>query len=200
MIKVGLVSPRSLKNSLQSELPQAAALPPAPRFEDVYAEFFHEVSRWVRALGGLEADLDDLTQEVFIVVRRKLPEFGGGNMKGWLYRITQRTVSDYRGCAWYQRLLKRRPMPKEPLPLLAGPLKPDEAFEWKEAERWLAKILSRMSDKRRTVFILFEIEGYSGEEIAELEGVAVNSIWTRLHHARKDFAALIAQAKSQGLP
>ena len=39
-------------------------------FEAVYAKWFHEVSRWARAFGGLDADLDDLTQEVFLVVRR----------------------------------------------------------------------------------------------------------------------------------
>ncbi|HEY3667719.1 MAG TPA: sigma factor, partial [Polyangiaceae bacterium] len=48
-------------------------------FEQVYAQRFRDVSRWVRALGGSDADLDDLTQEVFVVVERRLPDFDGRN-------------------------------------------------------------------------------------------------------------------------
>src|SRR5579859_6012063 len=79
-----------------------------PSFEDVYARWFHEVSRWARAFGGLDADLDDLTQEVFMVVRRKLGQFDGANIQGWLYRIAQRTVRDYRRRAWFKSLLPRK--------------------------------------------------------------------------------------------
>jgi DNA-directed RNA polymerase specialized sigma24 family protein len=41
--------------------------------------------------------------------------------------------------------------------------------------------------------VLFEIEGYSCEEIAALEGTSVSSVWTRVHHARKDFCARLAK-------
>jgi RNA polymerase sigma-70 factor (ECF subfamily) len=165
------------------------------RFEDVYAEWVQHVYRWIRAFGGLSADLDDLAQEVFIVVRRKLPEFDGGNLAGWLYRITQRTVRDHRGKAWFRRFLLKKnvhPLDEDP------PLTPAEVFEQREAERMLVQILKDMTEVRRTAFILFEIEGYSGEEIAELEGVPVNTVWTRLHHARKDFSSLIARAREEG--
>jgi DNA-directed RNA polymerase specialized sigma24 family protein len=54
-----------------------------------------------------------------------------------------------------------------------------------------------MTERRRTTFFLFEIEGYSGEEIAELEGVAVTTIYTRLHHARRDFMSLLARAEGE---
>jgi RNA polymerase sigma-70 factor (ECF subfamily) len=55
-----------------------------------------------------------------------------------------------------------------------------------------------MSDMQRTAFVLFEIEGYSGEEIAELEQIPVNTVWTRLHHARKRFFELVDQARGEG--
>jgi RNA polymerase sigma-70 factor (ECF subfamily) len=172
-----------------------------PTFEEVYTRWFHEVSRWVRALGGLDADLDDLTQEVFLVVRRKLGQFDGKNLRGWLYRISQRTVRDYRQGAWFRRFFERKPekrIDREPSSIRIGPLDPGEVFERREAERLLLGLLDQMSETRRTAFILFEIEGYSGEEIATLERVPVNTVWTRLHHARKDFLALIAQARGEG--
>ena len=44
-----------------------------------------------------------------------------------------------------------------------------------------------MAPKKREVFAMFELEGLSGEQIAERIGCPVNTVWTRLHHARKDF-------------
>ena len=75
---------------------------------------------------------------------------------------------------------------------------PSQILERREAERALSSILSDMSDVRRTAFLLFEVEGYSGEEIAELEGIPVNTVWTRLHHARKDFLRLVQKAREEG--
>ena len=81
--------------AVQKLVPTSVVLPEhvaaVQSFEEIYAKWFHEVSRWVRAFGGLDADLDDLTQEVFLVVRRKLSAFDGRNLSGWLYRIAQRT-------------------------------------------------------------------------------------------------------------
>ncbi len=167
-------------------------------FEDVYAKWFHEVSRWARAFGGLDADLEDLTQEVFLVVRRKLSHFDGKNLSGWLYRIAQRTVRDYRRRAWFRSLLRTK-TERASEPESASPARdPAEQFERREAERFLSQILDQMNESRRTAFILFEIEGYSGDEIAALEGVPVNTVWTRLHHARKEFATLIGRAREEG--
>lgn len=167
-----------------------------PTFEQVYVQWFHEVSRWARAFGGLDADLDDLTQDVFLVVRRKLPDFDGRNLSGWLYRIAQRTVRDYRRRAWFRALVPKKHEPRVDSEI--SPPDPGELAERHEAERMLVQILQKMGESRRTAFVLFEIEGYSGEEIATLEGVPVNTVWTRLHHARREFATLISRARDEG--
>lgn len=172
--------------------PGGSASPTGLTFEEVYARWYHEVARWARALGGPSRDVEDLTQDVFLVVRRKLHEFDGGNLGGWLYRITQRTVRDHRQTAWSRRSLLP-PSDEEPEPAVLFPLRPDQAFERKEAARVLAELLGRMSPKRRTAFVLHTIQGYSGEEIASLENISVNTVWTRLHHARRDLATLIEQ-------
>src|SRR5512143_4001275 len=95
-------------------------LPQPLDFDQVYEKWFHEVSRWVRAFWGFDADLDDLTQEGFLVVSRKLHEFDGQNWGGFLYRITQRTVSDYWRRAWFRRFWSGRRPPLE-LVADAGP-------------------------------------------------------------------------------
>ncbi len=183
--------------ALSTQVPLEERAPSVLVFEDVYTRWFDEVSRWVRAFGGLDADLDDLTQEVFLIVRRKLAQFDGKNIRGWLYRISQRTVRDYRRRAWFRRAPKKEEDPPES-GSFARPEDPTELLERREAERLLVQILAKMSQTRRAAFILFEIEGYSGEEIAELEGVPVNTVWTRLHHARKEFYELIDRARRGG--
>lgn len=169
----------------------------SPReFREVYEARFHDVLRWIRAMGGREEDLDDLAQEVFIIVRRKLEGFDGQNLNGWLYRITQRTVRDYRRAAWFRNLLARKRVGDHEIALLklVEPGRgPAEEQELREAQRSLAVILERMREKHRTAFVLFEIEGYTGEEIAELQGAPVATIFTRLYHARREFAAIVKQ-------
>lgn len=156
-------------------------------FDEIYGVYFHEVCRWARALGGLQADVEDIAQEVFIVVRRKLDDFDGAHPRAWLYRITQRTVSDYRRRAWFQRMV--RPAADLLNQLIDPADGPREVVQLRESERRVSKILNQMSQVRRTAFVLYEIEGYSGEEIAELEGVPLATVYTRLHHARREFLA-----------
>lgn len=188
----------------RSDVAQAAALPSpavtaAPRalaLPEIYEEWFDEVVRWARALGGPEADLDDISQEVFLVVQRKLGAFDGRNLGGWLYRITANTVSDHRRRAWFRRVLRGGP----DLDTLPARGSTAEELERREARRLLYRLLARLGERHRRALILFEIEGYSGEEIAALEGVPVATVWTRLHHARKAFLALVAAQKEGEAP
>jgi len=160
-------------------------------FEQVYASHFSHVCRWARALGGLDADLDDLAQEVFLVVRRRLHEFDGPSFGAWLYGITRKTVSDYRRRAWFRRWLGGTTRSLDHATSQAQ-LTHQDRPERAEARRIVRQVLERMSPVRRTAFILFELEGYTGEEIAELQTVPVGTVYTRLHHARKDFARMAA--------
>jgi RNA polymerase sigma-70 factor (ECF subfamily) len=168
----------------------------AADFDAIYEGWFHEVCRWLGALGAADGDVDDLAQEVFLVVRRKLDRFDGANLPGWLYRIAARTASDHRRRAWFRHLLRgRREVALDELAAL-GPT-PLQSLERNEAQRLVHGLLARMSEKRRTAFALFEIEGYSGEEIAALQGIPVATVWTRLHHARRDFLALVEELQAK---
>jgi len=141
------------------------------------------------ALGGVEADRDDIVQEVFLVVRRRLSDFDGNNLAGWLYRITRRQVRDFRRRSWVRHIFtKRRLDEPDDLPHAGGT--PAAALERKEDRRLLHAMLSKLREERRSAFVLFEIEGLSGEEIARIQSVPVNTVWTRLYHARREFFAL----------
>jgi RNA polymerase sigma-70 factor (ECF subfamily) len=161
-------------------------------FRAIYDDWFNEISRWIRALGGPDADRDDIVQEVFLVVRRRLGSFDGGNLAGWLYRITRRQVRDFRRRSWVKHIFsKSRLVEMDALPHGGG--SPASDLEHKEKQRVLSALLRRMNADRRATFMLFEIEGLSGEEIALIQKVPVNTVWTRLHHARKEFFALVAK-------
>jgi RNA polymerase sigma-70 factor (ECF subfamily) len=163
-----------------------------PSFESIYRTWFADVARWVRARGANDADVEDLTQEVFIIVRRKLAEFDGRNLAGFLYRITERTVRDHRRSTWIRNLFRN----PSPLPEIVEPRADSlQTIQQRERRKALDAILAKMTEKRRTTFVLFEIEGYSGEEIAQIQSLPLDTVWTRLHHARKDFTRLVA-----GLP
>jgi RNA polymerase sigma-70 factor (ECF subfamily) len=161
-------------------------------FRALYDAWFDDVSRWIVALGGLDADRDDIVQEVFMVVRRRLSSFDGANPAGWLYRITRRQVRDFRRRSWVRHIFTKRRL-EEPDDLPHTGSTPAAALERKEDRRLLHAMLSKMREERRSAFVLFEIEGLSGEEIARIQSVPINTVWTRLYHARREFFALAAK-------
>lgn len=184
--------PKSSRSSRLSVLPGRAVRPAELEFRDIYESWFHDVTKWIYALGVPRSDTEDLAQEIFLVVRRKLAQFDGGNLPGWLYRITQLTVRDHRRRAWFRNLVfRRQQVDMNLLPHSAA--SPARSYEQSEDRRQLQALLLRMSDKRRATFVLFEIEGYSGEEIAEIQDIPLGTVWTRLHHARKEFWRLVRE-------
>ena len=90
---------------LESAEKVAPEAPPRLEFEDIYERWFDEVSRWIRAMGGPQADREDLVQDVFLVVHRRLPDFDGQNVAGWLYQIARHRVRDFRRLLWVRHLL-----------------------------------------------------------------------------------------------
>ena len=166
---------------------------PALTFDEVYEAWFEPCLRWLRAIGVPDADLDDLAQEVFLVVQRKLPRFDGANLPGWLYRITARTASDHRRRAWFRHLWRGGRV--DPAELVDDNAGPAELHERREAAQRLDRILQRMNEQRRVALVLFELEGYSGEEIARLLDLPLATVWTRLHRARKELLALVAATR-----
>ena len=120
---------------------------------------------------------------MFIVVHRRLPFFVGDNIGGWLYQIARRRVRDFRRLSWVRHLFSRSD------PLAFGTLadrgaSPAESFETREKQVLLEQLLKKLTEPERAALVLFEIEGYSGEQIAELQGVSINTVWTRIHKAR----------------
>ncbi len=175
------------------DLPPPAERTPLgpPDFDELYERWFDEVARWVRALGGPDADRDDLVQDVFLVAYRRLPDFDGQNPAGWLYRIARRRVRDFRRLAWVKHLVARR-APLSPGSTVARS-NPAEDLETKERQRLLDRLLEGLSDEQRAAFVLFEIEGKSGDEIARIQQAPLNTVWARIYKARQKLKAQLAR-------
>jgi RNA polymerase sigma-70 factor (ECF subfamily) len=162
-----------------------------PAWKELYDGHFSFVERICRRLGTPDAELDDVVQETFVVAFRKLSSFKEGRVSTWLYRIAANVVGGRH---------RRRRIRSALLGLFSEPppVPPvDRAYDAREAQAQVAAVLERMAPKKREVFALFELDGMSGEEIAERVGCKVETVWTRLHYARQDFERL---ARKRGLP
>ena len=172
--------------------------PEALQFEEIYRASFGHVCRWVRALGGPASEREDLVQDVFLIVHRRLPDFDGRNLHGWLYRITRHRVRDFRQLRWFRLFLHSSRVDDSLAGSFAGSRNPEDALDEKQGAAILERLLSKLPEAQRAAFVLFEIDGYSGEEIARLQGVPLNTVWARIHKARAKLTAGIARLQRQG--
>jgi RNA polymerase sigma-70 factor (ECF subfamily) len=159
----------------------APALEPA--FEALYEEHFDYVWTNLRRLGVHGPDLDDAVQETFLVVYRRLEDFDrGASWKSWLFGIARRIASRHR------RGLGRQLRRLAALGAAPPQLGDTEAELTRiEAARLLQGFLDRLEPKKREVFILAEMEGFSAAEIADVLGVPANTVGSRLRAARGAF-------------
>ena len=165
-------------------------------FGAVYQRWCPIVARWVTALGGPRADVEDLTHDTFLIVGRRLGAFDGQNLPAWLYCITRSVVRDHRRRAWFKHLRVGLGAEEE---RIAASSTPVVQLETKQRQQCLLRLLARMSEPKRQAIILFEIEGHSGEEVASLLNVPLNTVWTRLHHARRELNALLCLEREGAL-
>jgi RNA polymerase sigma-70 factor (ECF subfamily) len=171
--------------------------PPPLSFEAVYRAHAQTVSRWASRLLGPGGDCEDVVQEVFIVVRRKLARFDGrAAIATWLHEITVRVVQDWRRRRrWWSWVTGRGPSPSRgraqlsPSPAGDGAHDPVERLELRERVRFLYRILDGLGEVYRTTFILFELEGLPGDRIAEITGTRPGTVWVRLTRARRAFVS-----------
>ena len=163
-------------------------------FNSLYATWYGEVKQWIRALGGDSADLDDLTQEVFVIVHRRLHAFDGKNIAGWLYRIAFRRLRDFRRLRWIKNVFKRSVRLSSHI-VSPGPT-PLMALETQEKQRLLERLLAELSERMRAAFVLFEIEGYTTAEIAILNRVSINTVRAQIHRARKKLFVLLEERRA----
>ena len=179
-----------------------------PSFESVYRTHGKTVGRWAIRLLGPRGDFEDVVQDVFMVVRRRLPEFrGDAEITTWLYEITVRVAQRFRLRArWWSWVTGRGQSPGRGrayetfVPSAEMPSDPQAILEARERTRLLYQILDELGQAERTAFILFEMEGLTGEQIAAITGASISAVWVRLSRARRKFLGRMRAREAEEQP
>jgi RNA polymerase sigma-70 factor (ECF subfamily) len=164
----------------------------AEAFRVLYTRHRADVARLVYRMIGAQRDLDDVVQEVFFQVFRSLKDFRGqSKFSTWLHRVTVNVVLMHR------RAARSRPTYTEEQAHDVTPdddrVPPDEDADRRERVRAFSRLLDRLADKKRIVFVLHELEGMPPAEIAKVVGAPVLTIRTRLFYARREIEAMLGE-------
>jgi RNA polymerase sigma-70 factor (ECF subfamily) len=155
----------------------------------LYVAHAAELRLGVARLAGRDLDPDDLLHEVFIIALRKPHDLLTADApKAWLYGVAVKVAASRRRTAKLRRFFGL-----EDVGEVASAESSSRTAEQRDAARRVEQVLSKLSDKKREVLVLHELQGLPGEEIAAALQVPLKTVWTRLFHARKDFAAELAR-------
>jgi RNA polymerase sigma-70 factor (ECF subfamily) len=151
-------------------------------FAALYQQHAGMVRRALRQLGVEPASLDDAVQDVFVVLHRRVDEFERDrSLKNWLWGIARGVASGYR------RSGRRRDRLHAALPAPEAPGLPERGVARREAAEILDRFLGSLDADKCAVFVLSELEGRRGPEIAEQLQVNLNTVYARLRAARQRF-------------
>jgi RNA polymerase sigma-70 factor (ECF subfamily) len=184
-----------------------AAMPPAQpspapaeaiegvTFLELYETHLGFVWNGVRRLGVHESAVEDVVQEIFLVVHRKLGEFEGrSSIRTWLFGIAVRVVRHHR-----RKHRSAGGTPSNDVESLADSRErsPQESAEQGEKIDILHQLLGELDDDKREVLVLAELEQMTAPEIAEVTGVNLNTVYWRLRTARQEFERIVARFRSR---
>jgi RNA polymerase sigma-70 factor (ECF subfamily) len=164
---------------------------------DVYEPHLGHVWRSLRRLGVVERDLEDAAHEVFVIAYRRLADFEVGRpVRPWLTGIAWRVAADERRRARHRR--ERMPGDASLATRCAEGLSPEAACAQQQARDLVARALDTLDLDRRVVFVMAELDGASGPEIAVALEVPLNTVYSRLRVARQRFAASVRRLQLGG--
>lgn len=147
--------------------------------------------RLLRRLGVSEHAVDDAAQQVFLIAAERLDDIQERSERAFAFGTALRVAQSFR-----RRL--GRELASEDLDASASQLPgPDELSEQRRARETLNRLLEEMPLELRATFVLFEIEGLTSPEIAELAGVPLGTVASRLRRARERFAALVEEERAR---
>jgi RNA polymerase sigma-70 factor (ECF subfamily) len=164
-------------------------------FRQIYERHRQDVARLVYRMIGPRSEIEDVIQEVFVQVYKSLKDFRGqSKFTTWLHRVTVNVVLMHRRAARSRPIFTDEP-PAEAA-LRSGDVSPDEDFERRERMRAFGRLLERLADKKRIVFVLHELEGIPPGEIAKIVAAPVLTVRTRLFYARREIEAMLREEPS----
>ena len=172
-------------------LPVAVAPAPALDVRTIYREQGRFVWLSLQRLGIHPSDLDDIAQDVFMVVHRRLDTFDRrARISTCLFGICMRVAANYRRRRrWTREVLSGGCEDERPSALAAA----DDILVRREQRELAERALNRLEVAKRATFVMFELESLSCNEIAELMNVPVGTVYSRLHSARRQLEKNLAR-------
>lgn len=170
---------------------EAACTPGStPDLASLYEEHFPYVWRALVRLGLSPASAEDVAQDVFLVVRRRLPDYDPSfPIRAWLFGILRRVAKDHRRSA--QRTQRRL----ELLPRAQAPAGPEDQVSAREAADLVRRFLDGLGEDDRALFVLCELEDLSGTEASSALGLNRNTLYSRRRKLRARFEGHVRRAR-----
>lgn len=149
------------------------------------------VCRSLSYFGVGTPNVEDLAQEVFLVLYRRLSDFDPNqDLRSWLFGIARRVAQTHRrGTARAERKLRVVPT------VQPGPA-PDEVVARNEEIAMVDRFIASLPDKLRDVFVLSEVEGLPAPEIASALDLKVNTVYSRIRLARERFGRALTRHRA----
>ncbi len=160
---------------------------------DLFEGLEPDVKRFIGRLGVALSEIDDLVQLTFLDVARAAHKYDPAfPARNWLFGLALVVVRRHRRSVIRSatRILRWSSEPA------SFPARPDEIAENRELADRATRILSRLSAKKRDVFVMVILEGVPGEQAARALGIPVATVWTRVHHARLELRRALAKEPS----
>lgn len=165
------------------------------KMHELVVDHFNFIWRSLRRLGVPVASVDDAAQHVFMIASRKLETIVPGREKAFLFGIAVRIASDARRAVKREHEHELSNLAEGHLAGERAPLA-DELLDRKRMRARLDEFLDGLSYEVRTAFVLTEAEGMTAPEIAELLGVPIGTVASRIRLARKQFNAMVERMRS----
>ena len=165
-------------------------------FEQLALEHFDAVYRMALKLTKHPDDASDLVQDTYVKAIRACKGFEerGGGMRSWLFTILHHTFyskvkREARGPIAVEEFFEedtRETTPGEP-----APARDLRSFDWEQVDERIKEAVESLSDEHREVLLLWGIEGLKYREIADVTGVPIGTVMSRLHRARKTLSEML---------
>lgn len=175
--------------SLQDARAPCLSIADKARLKAMMTTHFNFIWRSLKRLGVPQADVDDCTQQVFLVASRKLAVITEGSEQAFLFGTALNVAAEARRTA-----ARRRDCPAgDTLEAFDPGPQPDEIADRKRVRAILDKVLEAMPLDLRVSFVLFELEEMSLQQIASLLSIPTGTVASRLRRARTEFQRLVSR-------
>ena len=164
-----------------------------PELVELYTAHADFVWRSLARYGIPMSLIDDGVQDVFLIARRKLATYDErGRCTAWLVSICRRVAAGYR-----RSQARRDERERDAAVLGREPVDPERELAMRDAAAFVQSFLDGLEPARRDVFILCDVEGLSAPEASQALGIKLNTVYSRLRHARKRFEMAIVRRERE---